>query len=229
MSLKNVTIHWKNNFPTCCTVASSTNSMVNIYYGVLTAHINHSFIFIVLPHSFKKRAVKRHFRLIFQTLTWETWPRNATYSWLFSCTATISTLTNGSQCEARIKPTQNCRKTISVYSAWLTAHRWREQHSRNVNVDHHPGGETWFTRWYLIKPCPKFIFDIWKRWPFPTQGLPQQPQRGPNLSLFITSFLRNEQFPVSMDYALHKDISKAKTSVLTHALQRAVLRLWGNV
>lgn len=110
MSLKNVTIHWKNNFPTCSAVVRSTNSMVNIYYGVLTAHINHSFIFIVLPHSFKRKAVKRHFRLIFQTLTCETWPKNATYSWLFSCTATISTLTNGSQCEAQIKPTQNCRK-----------------------------------------------------------------------------------------------------------------------
>lgn len=48
-----------------------------------------------------------------------------------------------------------------------------------------------------------------------------------NLFLGITSFLRNEQLPVST-VTVHKDVSKAGTSVPTHATQRAGLCPGGN-
>lgn len=50
-----------------------------------------------------------------------------------------------------------------------------------------------------------------------------------DLLLGITSFLRNEQLPVSMDLTAHTDVSKAKTSAPTHAMQTVGLCAGSNV
>lgn len=58
-------------------------------------------------------------------------------------------------------------------------------------------------------------------WPVSNTGTPQTASEGPLIC--ITNFLRNEQLPVSMDLTVHKDVSEARTSVPTHAMQRVGL------